>query len=103
MTLDLLLAQGIDLIEIGKAVGSLSATALLGIAAIILWWRRESDRVEHEAKREADRIAAEAKREADRVDAERRIQAAQAKLDDYQEARIRELERMYSAAIGGGK
>ena len=99
----MLLAEGIDLIEIGKAIGALSGPALLGIAALTLWLRREGDRIAYEAKREADRVAADAKREADRVEYQRQIQAAQAKLDDFQEARIRELERMYSAAIGGAK
>ncbi len=75
-----LLAQSLDLIEIGKAIASLGGTVLLGIATYVLWH-----------KREADNAAAAAK-----------LQAAQDKLDAFQEARIKELAATL-AALGGGK
>ncbi len=74
------LAQSLDLVEIGKLIGSLGGTTLLGIATFVLWSRREADRVAHEA----------------------RLQAAQDKLDAFQEARIKELAGLLSS-LGGGK
>lgn len=67
MTLDL--AQSLDLVEIGKLVGSLGSATLLGIATYVLWSKREAERVAYEAK----------------------LQAAQDKLDKFQDDRIKEL------------
>lgn len=78
MTIEL--AQSLDLVEVGKTIGSLGSTTLLGIAVFVLW-----------RKLDAERDAAATK-----------LQAAQDKLDAFQEARIKELAATL-AALGGGK
>ena len=70
------LAQSLDLVEIGKAVGALGAPTLLGIGIYVVW----------------SKLAA----------AEAKLQAAQDKLDSYQEARIKELAGLL-AALGGDR
>lgn len=74
----LLLAQGLDLIEIAKALGSLGPAAILALGVIALWRKLE-------AEREA---------------ADKRLQAAQDKLDSFQDARIRELSDLLKG-LGG--
>lgn len=64
------LAQSLDLIEIGKAVGALGAPTILGIAVYVLW---------------------------------RELKAAQQKLDEFQEARIREQAALIATLSGGAK
>lgn len=75
----LTLAQSLDLIEIGKAVGALGAPTILGIAVYVLWNELKAAR-----KQGADDLA-----------------AAQKKLDEFQEARIREQQALIAALTGG--
>lgn len=67
-----------DLVEIGKIVGSLGSATLLGIATYVLWSKREAERAAYETK----------------------LQAAQDKLDKFQDDRIRELSALL-ANLGG--
>lgn len=76
MTIEL--AQSLDLVEVGKTIGSLGSTTLLGIAVFVLW-----------RKLDAERDAAATK-----------LQAAQDKLDTFQDARIRELSDIVKG-LGG--
>lgn len=59
-----------DLIELGKAIGALGSTTLLGIAVYVLWGK---------------------------------LAASQQKLDDFQDARIKEQAALIAALTGGGK
>lgn len=68
-----------DLIELGKMIGSLGSTTLLGIAVFVLWTRGE--------RRDTESAAA--------------LKAAQDKLDAFQETRIKEQAALIAALTGG--
>ena len=82
----------LDILEIGKAIGSVGAPALLGIAVYVLDKRREAERAACEAEK---RVIQEA--------GDRKLQAAQDKLDEFQNTRIKEQAALIAALSGGAK
>ena len=73
------LAQSLDLLEIGKAIGSIGAPALLGGAVYVLWGTLKTERAESAAA----------------------LKAAQDKLDAFQERALMEQKALIMQLTGG--
>lgn len=87
----LLADASLDLFAIAKDVAQLGTPALLAVGLYVI-----------DQRRERERSACEAEKVAIRAEAEKKLQAAQDKLDAFQDARIRELSEMYRQATSGG-
>lgn len=85
----MLLAQSLDLIEIGTSIASIGTPALLGIGLYIV-----------DARREAERRACEAEKATIRADYEKRLQSAQDRLDEFQNQRIAEQAALLASLRG---
>jgi hypothetical protein len=88
----MLLAQSLDLIQIGTSIASIGTPALLGIGLYIVDSRREKERSAHEAEKAAIRS-----------EADRKLQAAQDKLDAFQNAQIAQQAALLAQLTGGAK
>ena len=87
----MLLAQSLDLFEIAAKLGQLGAPALLGIAVYVLWTDNKAQRAACAAELKTEREAAAAK-----------LQAAQDKLDAFQERERAENKALMADMLKGG-